>query len=138
MRAPTEEAYYLFFESVVGRIMRLSSIAARRKSADGIYDVAVELAQLKKAQRLRVEQQMMVANGTLVNVHEVVSSQQEVVRDIRQAILTIPARIQGDLPHLVASEVDVMKRHCREILQELKELGKKPLGGSDEHKAIAD
>jgi hypothetical protein len=45
---------------------------------------------------------------------------------IRQAILAIPSRVQGDLPHMVPSEVEVIKRQCRERLAELKRLGSKP------------
>jgi phage terminase Nu1 subunit (DNA packaging protein) len=50
----------------------------------------------------------------------------DIVREVRQAILSIPARIHGDLPHMVPSEVEVIKRQCRETLAELKRLGGKP------------
>ena len=48
------------------------------------------------------------------------------VVDTRTAILSIPARIKAELPHMVASEVEKMKAVVRETLAELKALGEKP------------
>jgi phage terminase Nu1 subunit (DNA packaging protein) len=62
----------------------------------------------------------------LVNAEDVVVVYQDLVREVRQAILGIPARVQGDLPHMVPSEVEVIKRQCRETLAELKRLDGKP------------
>jgi hypothetical protein len=97
-----------------------------RDTYDGRYDVAAESAQLKRAQRERVDLDLQIKPGELVNAEDVVVVYQDLVREVRQAILGIPARVQGDLSHMVPSEVEVIKRQCRETLAELKRLGGKP------------
>jgi phage terminase Nu1 subunit (DNA packaging protein) len=123
--APVEN-YWLLFESVRARCKRLSEFAGGRKSFDGQYDVAAESAQLKRAQRERVELELQIKRGEMLNAADAVAVYQDLVREVRQAILSIPARIHGDLPHMVPSEVEVIKRQCRETLAELKRLGGKP------------
>src|SRR5215211_3533390 len=108
--------YYLHQESVAGRIERLEGMAAGRRSQDGIHDVAAESAQLKKAQRERVQMQMERERGELVDAKSVVAIYQDLVRDVRVAILGIPGRIRGELPHMVTSEVEAIKNQCREVL----------------------
>jgi phage terminase Nu1 subunit (DNA packaging protein) len=123
--APVEN-YWLLFESVRARCKRLSEFAGSRKSYDGKYDVAAESAKLKRAQRERVELDLAERRGELIDAEAALVVYGDMVREVRQAILSIPARIHGDLPHMVPSEVEVIKRQCRETLAELKRLGGKP------------
>ena len=123
--APVEN-YWLLFESVRARCKRLSEFAGGRKSYDGQYDVAAESARLKRAQRERIQLDLQRQRGEVLDAKDVISVYSDLVREVRQAILGIPARVQGDLPHMVPSEIEVIKRQCREALAELKRLGSKP------------
>ena len=83
-------------------------------------------AQLKRAQRERINIQMQRERGELVPAQEVIRVYGEIVADVRMAMLGLPARIQGELPHMVASEVDAVKKIVRDTLAELRQLGDQP------------
>ena len=38
----------------------------------------------------------------------------------------MPSRVAGELPHLVASELEILKKTSRDMLAELKALGESP------------
>jgi hypothetical protein len=120
------KGYWLLFESVNSRVRGLREVAAGRRSSDGQFDVAAESAQLKRVQRERIELDLQERRGELIDAKDVVAVYTDLVREVRQAILGIPARVQCDLPHMVPSEVEVIKRQCRETLADLKRLGGKP------------
>lgn len=122
----TERGYFLFRETVGDYVEHLRKVAASHSSRDGEFDVAAESAQLKRIQRLRHEQAMARDAGDLLPASAAAAVYGELVADVRTAILGIPARVQGELPHMVASEVEAVKRCCRETLDELKALGEKP------------
>ena len=81
---------------------------------------------MKRAQRERIELDLQERLGELIEAKDVVAVYTDLVGEVRQAILGIPARVQGDLPHMIPSEIEVIKRRCRETLAELKRLGSKP------------
>jgi len=123
VRAP-QQAYFLFPDSVTAYVKHLKGIAAQHES--GGYSVVVEGALVKKAQRERIELELAEKRGHLVSAEGMIDVFSTLVVDTRTAILSIPARIKAELPHMVASEVEKMKAVVRETLAELKALGEKP------------
>lgn len=124
-RAPVK-GYFLFADTVGELREHQEEVSAGRSTSDAQHNVAAESAQLKRAQRERVEMQMSRDRGELVDSKAVLTIYSELVKDTRTAVLGIPGRVQGELPHMVASEVEAVKRVCRETLEELKRLGDKP------------
>src|SRR3712207_1212601 len=99
------------------------SVAAKHSSQDGKHDVAAESAQLKAAQRRLTELKIAKEQGDLISTSELLEIWGDLIKDVRAMMLSMPARVQGELPHLVASEVETLKRLSREMLGELKALG---------------
>ena len=102
------------------------SIAAKHRSGDGKHDVAAESAQLKSAQRRLTELKIKALEGDLVSASEALSIWGDFAKDVRAMFLAVPSRVAGELPHLVASEVEILKRVSRDMLAELKALGGLP------------
>ena len=48
--------------------------------------------------------------------------------------LAVPSRVTGELPHLVASEVETLKTMSRHMLAELKALGDAPPNLKADHR----
>ncbi|MCC2651676.1 MAG: hypothetical protein K0R61_1767 [Microvirga sp.] len=102
------------------------SVAAKHRSGDGKHDVAAESAQLKSAQRRLTELKIKAMEGDLVSATEALSVWGEFAKDVRAMFLALPSRVAGELPHLVTSEVEILKRLSRDMLAELKALGEVP------------
>ena len=64
--------------------------------------------------------------GDLVSATEALSTVGELAKDVRAMFLLMPSRVAGELPHLVASELEILKRISRDMLAELKALGNSP------------
>ena len=62
----------------------------------------------------------------MVSASEALSIWGDFAKDVRAMFLTVPSRVAGELPHLVASEVEILKRVSRDMLAELKALGGLP------------
>lgn len=119
-----QRAYYELFPSVGNYIEYLRGIAARHKT-DG-YDVVKENALLKQSQRSLAELKAARLRGDLVSRAEIFPLWAEAVKDFRAIVLSMPARAQAALPHLVPSEVEALKRTAREALNEFKVKGEHP------------
>src|SRR3954468_5100603 len=89
------------------------SVAAKHRSRDGKHDVTAESAQLKSAQRRLTELKIKVLEGDLVSATEALSIWGDFAKDVRAMFLAVPSRVAGELPHLVASEVEILKRVSR-------------------------
>ena len=101
---------------------------AGRRSADGSHDVAAESAQLKAAQRQLIELRTARERAELIPASEALAILSDVVvRDTRDAILTLPQRAKGELPQLLPSELAILDRLARDMLRDLVVLGSKPL-----------
>ena len=118
--------YFLMRESLQTYIAHLQEAAAGRKSEDGRHGVAAELAQLKAAQRQLVEMKIAQMRGDTISVAETELLWGTLVRDVRSMILSLPVRAKGELPHLLPSEIEVLKRVARQMLTELRDLGDQP------------
>jgi phage terminase Nu1 subunit (DNA packaging protein) len=114
------------WESLPLLYKHLRSVAAGHASKDGKHDVAAESAQLKATQRRLTELKIAQMEGDLISATEVLEIWSDLVKDVRTVVLSIPARVQGELPHMVASEVELLKKLSRTMLAELKALGDKP------------
>ena len=102
------------------------SVAAKHRSGDGRHDVAAESAQLKSAQRRLTEIKIKAIEGDLVSATEALSIWGDFAKDVRAMFLSMPSRVAGELPHLVASELEILKKTSRDMLAELKALGDSP------------
>ena len=78
------------------------------------------------AQRRLTELKIKTMEGELISATEAVSVWSELAKDVRAMVLSMPSRVAGELPHLVASEVEILKRLSRNMLAELKALGETP------------
>jgi phage terminase Nu1 subunit (DNA packaging protein) len=130
---------YLYEEESIGRyVEHLRGIAARHKSEG--YDVVREGALLKQAQRSVAELKAAKLRGDMISITEMYPLWAEAVKDFRAIVLSIPARVQAALPHLVATEMDAIRKCVREALTEFKVKGEEPptTSAPDEVRAIAE
>ena len=102
------------------------SVAAKHRSGDGRHDVAAESAQLKAAQRRLTELKIKAMEGDLVSAPEALSVWGDFAKDVRATLLSMPSRVAGELPHLVPSELEILRHLARDMLAELKALGAAP------------
>src|SRR5215212_1902781 len=102
------------------------SVAAKHRSGDGKHDVAAESAQLKSAQRRLTELRIKEMERDLVSATEALSVWGDFAKDVRAMFLAVPSRVAGELPHMVPSEVEILKRVSRDMLAYLKALGEVP------------
>jgi phage terminase Nu1 subunit (DNA packaging protein) len=123
-RAPVV-GYFELWPTIQGELDRLREEAAGRRGQNGA-DVAAESAALKRAQRERIEREEAVKRGDLIEASKAIEAWGAMVADARTAVLSIPARIQGELPHMVASEVEKIKAVVRGVLRELAGLDNPP------------
>ena len=94
----------------------LRSVAAKHRSGDGKHDVAAESAQLKAAQRRLTELRIKAMEGDLVSAPEALSVWGDFAKDVRATLLSMPSRVAGELPHLVPSELEILKHLARDML----------------------
>src|SRR5829696_1698580 len=121
-----QPGYFRLLETIKVYVPHLREVAARYKSHDGKHDVAAESAQLKAAQRRLTELKIAKEQGDLISTSALLEIWGDLVKDVRAMMLSMPGRVQGELPHLVPSEVETLKRIAREMLGELKALGGEP------------
>ena len=112
--------------SIMAMAEHLRSVAAKHRSGDGRHDVTAESAQLKSAQRRLTELKIRAMEGDLVSAPEALSVWGDFAKDVRATLLSMPSRVAGELPHLVPSELEILKHLTRDMLAELKALGAAP------------
>src|SRR3954470_7670256 len=122
----SQRGFFKLAASIARMAEHQRSVAAKHSSRDGKHDVAAESAQLKAAQRRLTELKIAKEQGDLISTSELLELWGDLVKDVRVMMLSMPARVQGELPHLVASEVETLKRLAREMLAELNALGGEP------------
>jgi phage terminase Nu1 subunit (DNA packaging protein) len=81
-------------------------------------DLQAEKLRLARANADKVELANAKARGELVAVGDVESAWVAVLRDVRAAMLAIPARVQQRLGHLTAHDVQQIDREVRDALTE--------------------
>jgi phage terminase Nu1 subunit (DNA packaging protein) len=125
----------IFVRVSAGRFDRESSMAAylehlRRASTGkrgggkaftdgGAGDAPNERARLAAAQADAQELKNQTARGKLVSAADVESEWASIAISCRDAVLSAPARIQSELPHLSAFDMTVIDKHLREALTRL-------------------
>jgi phage terminase Nu1 subunit (DNA packaging protein) len=122
----SKKGWFKFAASVRSMAEHQRAMAAKHRSGDGKHDVAAESAQLKSAQRRLTELKIKAMEGDLVSATEALSVWGDFAKDVRAMFLALPSRVAGELPHVVASEVEILKRLSRDMLAELKALGEVP------------
>jgi len=120
------KGFFKLAASITRMVEHQRSVAAKHSSQDGKHDVAAESAQLKAAQRRLTELKIAKEQGDLISTSALLEIWGDLVKDVRAMMLSMPARVQGELPHLAPSEVDSLKRISREMLAQLKALGCEP------------
>jgi phage terminase Nu1 subunit (DNA packaging protein) len=89
-------AHFALGESVKTYVACLRRQAAGYLSADGKFDVTAESARLKRAQRELLELSIAKDRGKLIQTAFAVELLQELVRNVRDAILSFPRRASAD------------------------------------------
>tara|TARA_R110002072_G_scaffold17174_2_gene65692 strand:- start:2417 stop:2920 length:504 start_codon:yes stop_codon:yes gene_type:complete len=87
-----------------------------RQSTDP--DLNAEKLRLARANAEKIELANAKTRAALVPVAEVESAWAHVLRDVRAAMLAIPARVQQRLGHLTAHDVQMIDREVRDALEE--------------------
>lgn len=87
-----------------------------RQSTDP--DLNAEKLRLARANAEKIELANAKTRAALVPVAEVESAWASVLRDVRAAMLAIPARVQQRLGHLTAHDVQMIDREVRDALEE--------------------
>lgn len=81
-------------------------------------DLQAEKLRLARANAEKIELANAKVRGALVPVAEVESAWASVLRDVRAAMLAIPARVQQRLGHLTPHDVQMIDREVRDALEE--------------------
>lgn len=81
-------------------------------------DLNAEKLRLARANAEKIELANAKTRASLVPVAEVESAWASVLRDVRAAMLAIPARVQQRLGHLTAHDVQMIDREVRDALEE--------------------
>ncbi len=81
-------------------------------------DLNAEKLRLARANAEKIELANAKVRGALVPVAEVESAWAAVLRDVRAAMLAIPARVQHRLGHLTTHDVQSIDREVRDALEE--------------------
>jgi phage terminase Nu1 subunit (DNA packaging protein) len=82
-------------------------------------DAPNERVRLAAAQADAQELKNQTARGKLVSAADVESEWASIAISCRDAVLSAPARIQSELPHLSAFDMTVIDKHLREALTRL-------------------
>ncbi|MEM8822447.1 MAG: terminase small subunit [Pseudomonadota bacterium] len=81
-------------------------------------DLQAEKLRLARANAEKIELANAKVRGALVPVAEVEAAWAAVLRDVRAAMLAIPARVQQRLGHLTTHDVQSIDREVRDALEE--------------------
>lgn len=81
-------------------------------------DLNAEKLRLARANAEKIELANAKTRALLVPVAEVESAWASVLRDVRAAMLAIPARVQQRVGHLTAHDVQMIDREVRDALEE--------------------
>ena len=81
-------------------------------------ELNAEKLRLARANAEKIELANAKVRGALVPVAEVESAWAAVLRDVRAAMLAIPARVQQRLGHLTPHDVQMIDREVRDALEE--------------------
>lgn len=92
--------------------------AGQRGRLSSDPDLNAEKLRLARANAEKIELANAKTRAALVPVAEVESAWASVLRDVRAAMLAIPARVQQRLGHLTAHDVQMIDREVRDALEE--------------------
>lgn len=105
-------------ESVGRYVERLRQTSARAGQPGSDPDeLKAEKLRLTRAQADKEETRVQRERGELVEAAEVTREWQNVLRDLRNALLAVPSRCGAGLPHLTATDVATIEREIRIALE---------------------
>lgn len=111
---------YELVPSVNGYTSALREQAAGRASATGLQ-LTDERALTEKVVRQIKERELANLIGETLTLVEVTESWTTFATSVKASILSLPGKARSTIPHLTAHDADVLKRICRDILQDLSE-----------------
>jgi phage terminase Nu1 subunit (DNA packaging protein) len=111
---------YELVPSVNGYTGALREQAAGRASATGLQ-LTDERALTEQVVRQIKERELAKLKGETMTLSEVTDSWSMFASAVKAAVLSIPGKARGVIPHLTAHDGDVLKHMCRDILMDLAE-----------------
>ena len=99
-----------------------AGIRASDDDPESQLDNIAESAALKKATRELIEIKRDAIARKLISLEEITDAWSEIVRNIRQIALTIPARCQEVMPHMQFEDFETFRTVVRDALNEAGEL----------------
>jgi len=124
---------YQTVASVTGYITMLREQAAGRASTTG-NSLADERAQTERIVRQIRERELAKLQGETLTLSEVAESWSLFAQAVKAAMLSIPGKARGTIPHLTAHDGDVLKRMVRDLLLDLGEEVEAAVIGGDARK----
>jgi len=121
---------YDLVASVQRYTAHLREVAAARGGETAILDLTQERARLARVQGDGQELKNQVVRGELVAAADVEREWSGILREVRAGMLTVPGRVHQKIPHLDASEVALIDREVRDVLEALGNDSAYPPGGA--------
>jgi phage terminase Nu1 subunit (DNA packaging protein) len=116
---------YNWRKSVPMVIGHLRAQAAGYRSQDGADAIKANVG-LKAAQERLTQIRADQLAGKLISLEEIEAAFDEVMVNVRQAVLAIPGRVRFGLPHITAHDQKVIAQVCNDVLEETAS-GKAPI-----------
>ena len=92
---------------------------AKRRIGTGDVDAVAESALLKREQRALVALRREMLSAELISIDEAHAAWSRFVRVVRYWVMSIPKKVQSELPHITAQETRVVERLCQEALVDM-------------------
>ena len=125
----TNSGRYLTLPSVQGYVKTLREQAAGRATANG--DLAEEKAANERIKREINEIKLAQLRGDVLTLEEVTDSWTKFALIVKGAMLSIPTKARGTIPHLTAHDGETIKRICRDTLTDLSKQAEAVVIGGD-------
>lgn len=105
--------------TVSAYVLHLRGIASGRGGEEQALTLTTERARLAREQADSVALKNAALRCELVPASDVAREWSEVLRKVRAGVLAVPSRVRAALPHLSATDLEVMDREVRATLQGL-------------------
>ncbi|MDY7096754.1 MAG: hypothetical protein SXU28_01315 [Pseudomonadota bacterium] len=110
-------------ESVQAVAEHLREIAGRRAGTGAGSSLTAERERVAREQADKLAMQNAAARKEMISAKEVVSEWSSILRLVRSRLLATPSRIQQQLGHLSAHDLDIIDREIRDALTDLSNNG---------------
>jgi phage terminase Nu1 subunit (DNA packaging protein) len=120
---------FLTEASIQAYVKALREQAAGRATANG--DLAEEKAANERIKREINEIKLAQLRGDVLTLEEVTESWTKFALIVKGAMLSIPTKARGTIPHLTAHDGETIKRICRDTLTDLSKQAEAVVIGGD-------